>query len=234
MNDDQRLAANGPRRRDMTRTYRRPGALAVLIAAAAIGLAACSSGSSTPQVASLGTRSSDGSGSSGATGGSTTPGAAGNATQSLGEWTACMRSHGDPNQATPTIDASKVIHVTSPADFSGSMGLSGETGPNSCTVYMNEASQALAAGSGNDSTNHAPKSLTPLVKFAECMRAHGIADFPDPGSNGQTNMPADSNTPTYLNAQRICARQVGLPRLAGGAASDYPGEVRMTGSGTNG
>ena len=29
----------------------------------------------------------------------------GNATQLVDEWAACMRSHGDPNQADPIIDA---------------------------------------------------------------------------------------------------------------------------------
>jgi hypothetical protein len=215
----------------MTRTYWRPGALAILVAVAAIGLSACSSGSSTPQVASLGKSSSDGSGSSAATGSSTTPGATVNATQLLGEWTACMRSHGDPNQATPTIDASKVIHVTIPADFNGLLGLGGKTGSNSCSAYMNDASKALGGGSGN-STNGAPKSQVPLVKFAECMRANGVPDFPDPGSNGQGNVPPDSNTPKYLNAQKICAAKTGLSRFAGG--SSYPGEVRMAPAGAGG
>ena len=44
----------------MTRMHRRPGALAILVAAAALALAACSGGSSTPQVASLGTSTSPG------------------------------------------------------------------------------------------------------------------------------------------------------------------------------
>jgi hypothetical protein len=30
----------------------------------------------------------------------------------LNEWAACMRKHGDPDQADPTIDPSKVIHIT--------------------------------------------------------------------------------------------------------------------------
>jgi hypothetical protein len=215
----------------MTRTCRRQGGLAVLVAAAAVGLAACSGGSSSPQVASLGTSSSGGSGSSAATKSSATSGAAGSVTQLLGEWTACMRSHGDPNQATPTIDASKVIHVTAPADFNGLLGLGGKTGSNSCSAYMNDASKALGGGSGN-STNGAPKSQVPLVKFAQCMRANGVPDFPDPGSNGQGNVPPDSNTPKYLNAQKICAAKTGLSRFAGG--SSYPGEVRMAPAGAGG
>ena len=60
MNDDQPLAANGPEGQDIERTYLRSGGLAVLVAAAAIGLAACSGIYSSPQVASLGTSSSSG------------------------------------------------------------------------------------------------------------------------------------------------------------------------------
>jgi hypothetical protein len=63
------------RRRHLRRMYRRPGGLAVLLAPAAFALAACSGGSGTSQVASLGISSGWGTGSgsgrgSGAGGGS--------------------------------------------------------------------------------------------------------------------------------------------------------------------
>jgi hypothetical protein len=51
------------RRRHLTRMYRRPGGLAVLVASAAPALAACRGGSSTSQIASLGTSSGSGTGS---------------------------------------------------------------------------------------------------------------------------------------------------------------------------
>lgn len=56
LNDDQRLAANGPGGRHVTRTYLRSGGLAVVVAAAAIGLSACGV-SSSPKVTSLGNTS---------------------------------------------------------------------------------------------------------------------------------------------------------------------------------
>jgi hypothetical protein len=218
----------------MTRTCRRPGGLAVLVAAAAIGLAACTSGSSNPQVASLPASSHGGGTGSAATGSAATSGAAGNPTQLMAEWTACMRSHGDPNQTTPYIDANKLIHITTPAGFTGLMGTGGKEGSNSCTVYMNEVSQALGGG-GNRQPN-VKRNPEAMVEYAGCMRAHGIADFADPGPNG-LDMPADANTPKGQSAGKICAAQVGLKAVFATGGSSYPGEVVYDtggGSGANG
>lgn len=222
MNDDQPLAANAPGRPDMTRAYWRPGGLAVLVAAAAIGLAACTSGSSNPPVASLPAGSQGGSAGSAATGSAATSGAAGNPTQLLNQWTACMRSLGDTDQQTPTVDTNKVIHVIDPTNFNGSMGLGGQNGaPNSCSTYMNAASKAL----GGDNTGEQPKrDGSKMLKFAECMRAHGVADFRDPGPGGMLNMPADSGTPTFQSATKTCLPQVGLSL----AATQAPGSVEQS------
>lgn len=35
------------------------------------------------------------------------------------------------------------------------------------------------------SSSSGSSSLSQALKYTECMRSHGIADFPDPGSNGQ-------------------------------------------------
>src|ERR1700733_3431545 len=81
---------------DPTRRYRLSRGVAVLVAAAALGLAACGGGSSSPKVASLPSSTSSRK-SDGPTGGgdpATQP--TGNPTKLLGKWTACMRSHGDP------------------------------------------------------------------------------------------------------------------------------------------
>lgn len=85
------------RRRHLTRMYRRPGGLAVLLASAALALAACRGGSSTSQVASLGTSSgwATGSGSgSGSTGGGSVPATRpAGVTPLLNERGACQRSN---------------------------------------------------------------------------------------------------------------------------------------------
>ena len=95
----------------MTRTCRRPGGLAVLVAVTAVGLAACSGSPSSPQVASLGNSSGNSTGSSAITGSSSTTLPKGNPTELLDGWAACMRSHGDTSQADPTITANKLIDI---------------------------------------------------------------------------------------------------------------------------
>lgn len=50
------------------------------------------------------------------------------------------------------------------------------------------------------------------LKYAQCMRAHGIADFPDPNSQGQIQIQAkpgsdlDPNNPRYQSATKACQR----------------------------
>jgi hypothetical protein len=223
MNDDQRLAANEPGRRDMTRMCRRSGGLAVLAAAAAIGLAACSSGSSAPHVASLGTTSSSGhdAGSSGG-GGSAAAGApTGNATELLDEWAACMRTHGDPSQTDPTIDTDKVIHI-SMTDVSQALSSQahGSTGP--CSKYELAAESALRGG------QPAPQgpSLAQQLKYAECMRANGVPKFPDPNGSGSTNvLGLDPNGAVFEHADQVCSKQTGMPSSSG---PEPPGTVQVT------
>ena len=92
----------------MTRSRRWVG-LVILIGAAALGLVACNAASTNaPRVASLGARSSD----SDSRKSTTTALKAGNPTQLMDQWAACMRSNGDPNQTDPTIDAYGVINIT--------------------------------------------------------------------------------------------------------------------------
>lgn len=49
------------------------------------------------------------------------------------------------------------------------------------------------------------------LAFSQCMRAHGITQFPDPGAQGAAYSGIDFNAPQYQAAQRAC-----LPKLGGG------------------
>lgn len=167
------------RRRNMRGTYRRPGGLAVLVAAAALALAACGGSAASPQVASLGKSSSNGSGtaSGDGSGNSAATGPSGNPAQLLAKWTACMHSHGDPSQAVPTIDASKVIHMTTPLSVNiAPNGQNPDPPGAACLPYLEAASTALQAGY---SPPKAP-SQAALLKYAECMRANGSRTSPTP------------------------------------------------------
>lgn len=206
----------------MTATLRRSGGLAML-AASAIGLAACG-GSSSPHVASLG-HTSGGSG-----GAPTTTLPKGNPTQLLDEWASCERAHGDPNQADPTIDANKVIHITFPPGAGGNGPVAFGKGSNDpCGAYLTAASTGLRGGKTPPKPDPAK-----LEKYARCMRAHGVADFPDPTSNGlsiRVNPGSDlnPNNPTFQSASKLCAKQTGVPAF--GSGTPPAGAIAATSSG---
>lgn len=53
------------------------------------------------------------------------------------------------------------------------------------------------------------RMLALLLQFAECMRAHGLPNFPDPTANGiriAQNSGIDPQSPQYQAAQQACAR----------------------------
>jgi hypothetical protein len=146
------------------------------VAGIALLTAARTSGSSTPQVASLWTSGTGNSASNGS-GSSAAPGSTGNATELADKWAACMRSHGDTGQADPTIHASGVIHITVPPQGPGGESYSLEAhdsiGP--CGSYLQAASKALLGGRPSPSP-----SLAQELKYARCMRAGGFLSSQTP------------------------------------------------------
>jgi hypothetical protein len=219
----------------------RTAVLGVLVALGAVALGACS-GASSPQVASVGTTTAPapsttvatstnvgrGNGNSRAT--TTSPAArsaSGNSTgstaatvpkndaaRSLVEWANCMRSHGDPEQPDPTIDAQGGINIFIPGGDDGAASLSNavHNGTAPCNQYLAAASAALRAGA----TDLTPPDQTALLEFSQCMRANGVPGYPDPGAGGTTNFNGtgiDPNSPAFLNgnANQTCGKQVGAP-----------------------
>jgi hypothetical protein len=206
----------------MTRMHRRPGALAVLAAAAALALAACSGGSSIPQVASLGTSASPGTG-SGTSGGSTpATQPADNVTRLVNEWAACERSHGDPDQADPTIDASGVIHITIPQGALPTGDIHELTGM--CSDYLATAQNELRAAN----PVAPPPDQTEYLKYVSCMRANGVPDYPDPKGD-TTNFQGsgvDPDSPSFEKANQLCGEKLGLPAWWVNG-TDTPGSIEV-------
>jgi hypothetical protein len=205
---------------------------AILAAAAAFGLAACS-GSSSPHVARLPTSTSLGTGNSNRAASSATTLPTGNATALVDEWASCMRTHGDPDQVEPTIDPDNVIQVIVPASAPGVLKGSGAQ---TCASDLTAAQTALRGGQ----TLQKPAPAT-LVKLSRCMRANGIPDFPDPSpergysihslaAGGELN----PNDPTYQNAAKLCTQKYGVSDpMAGG--TPLPGSIVDSGGpGSNG
>ena len=210
--------------------------LAALVAAAALALAACG-GFSGPHVASLPASNARAS-TTGATTSSTratskhdkysaTKSATGNPTALLDEWATCMQSHGDPNQAAPTIDAHGVINVTIP---SSAEQLSNEVhaGADPCNHYMAAAQSALRAAN----PVAPPPDQTELVKYVNCMRANGVPNYPYPTGNSTSfnGTGVDPTSPAVIRVNNLCGRKLDLPAwwIAG---TGPPGDVVVSSAG---
>lgn len=75
------------------------------------------------------------------------------------------------------------------------------------------ADPGVAGGGSGSSTTSAPTSgggsaQTSGLAYSQCMRAHGITNFPDPSSSGGINISAgsgvDPNSPQYQAATKAC------------------------------
>jgi hypothetical protein len=178
-------------------------ALAALLLSAAL-ITACGSGSGSkgPGVASV---SPSGNASS----------STGSPKASMLAYSRCMRAHGLPNFPDPNAN--------------GNLSLNADQGSN-----LDPNSAAFKAADA------ACKSLLPApqaqggakaqnLRYAQCMRAHGISDFPDPNPDGGLRIQSspgsdlDPNNPQYKAANDACKKY----QSNGGA-----GGTTQTGSGS--
>ncbi len=226
---------------------RRPGALRILAVAAALALAALtlagctSSGSSSPQVASLGS-SSGASSAAGADPGTSTsanPGSstssggtratiAGNVTPLLNEWAACERSHGDPDQADPTVSASGVIYIQIPLGAQPAGDLHERTG--TCSQYVAQAANELRAAN----PVAPPPDQSELLKYVACMRANGVPNYPYPDGDQTTfnGTGVDPNSPAVERVNDLCGKKIGAPTWWINGTAE-PGDVEVTTAGVH-
>ncbi|HZO77423.1 MAG TPA: hypothetical protein VFB39_05215 [Solirubrobacteraceae bacterium] len=69
------------------------------------------------------------------------------------------------------------------------------------------ACAVAAAGCGSSATPHRPSADAGL-KFADCMRSHGVSNFPDPSHGGGIQIPNGVNpsSPAFQAAQNACSK----------------------------
>ena len=169
--------------------------LAALLFLAALGLvalAACG-GSASPGVAKVGSSSSTTvAGSAAGNSGSST--VTPQQLQTMTVFAVCVRKHGLPGFPDPPYSNGE-LNKLGFRKLSPQM----ETATNKCHA------QALAAGVVQTPAE-IQQHLEQMLKIAECMRAHGITNFPDPNANGSFTSPVNSpvNTPGYAAAAKTC------------------------------
>lgn len=107
----------------------------------------------------------------------------------------CMRSHGVPNWPDPesngTFDKRKLT--------SQQLGASDTTVQSAQTACRHLLPAPSAAQRRNDSAQ--------ALQFSRCMRAHGVASFPDPDSSGRIpdSFGMSQGSPTFQAANNACA-----------------------------
>lgn len=162
--------------------------LAAVLAAAAIALAACGGGASDPSTHS-GSSTVPASGSAGSSQSGSTSG--------TDAFSACMRSHGVPNFPDPN----------SKGQFTYSPGSGID--PTSPQFQSAEKACESVAPSGPSSGSSTNQNASAFLKYAACMRANGVPNFPDPTiSNGhvQMSLPSgvDTSSPQFMQATQAC------------------------------
>jgi hypothetical protein len=80
-------------------------------------------------------------------------------------------------------------------------------GSNTATGSASSASNTGSAASSASASNAANTQATKRekgVKFAECVRAHGVPHFPDPDATGNFNFAIDVSAATFTAAVNAC------------------------------
>lgn len=157
--------------------------LALVVGAAVLALAACGTGGG--QSAATQTGSGPG------------PGAIG--------FAKCMRGHGvpqfpDPGNAAPAGSSISILGAHLPAN----------TNINAPAFHsaLDMCMKAFRAGHPRPPVSAAQKAAA--LKFAQCMRTHGVPHFPDPrfppGGGIGIGEPAgvSATSPSFLHAQQMC------------------------------
>jgi hypothetical protein len=139
--------------------------------------------------------------------GGSSPGASGGSryAQDLA-YAQCLRTHGEPTWPDPNSNGGFFFPASNPLDTS-------TAGYRRATT----ACKNLQPKGGGLTAAQIQTALTRLLRFSDCMRAHGVLNFPDPktidqgGRSGvvlvlQDNGPGaiDQQSPQYQAASRVC------------------------------
>jgi hypothetical protein len=86
---------------------------------------------------------------------------------------------------------------------------------------------------GLAATGVPPPTQAGLIQYVDCMRTHGVPNYPDPGPDGGTDFNSagvNPTSPSFVNANKICGRQIHAPAwwIAG---TGPPGDVSVTSAG---
>jgi hypothetical protein len=134
--------------------------------------------------------------SGGSAGATTTTGGQQAAAAVLQEFVRCARANGMPNLPDPQIDSNGQVSIPPGTPEP----------PKSVERACRSIWERLPASASGD-TERPPADMQALLRYARCMRQHGMADFPDPQADGRFPLPQSlrgGKTPSFLRANQAC------------------------------
>jgi len=119
----------------------------------------------------------------------------------LREFVRCARANGMPNLPDLRLDSNGQVAIPPGTPEP----------PRSVERACRSIWERLPASASGE-RGRPPADLQALLRYARCMREHGMADFPDPQADGRFPLPASlrgGKTPQFLRANQAC-RQLNL------------------------
>jgi hypothetical protein len=117
------------------------------------------------------------------------------------EYARCMRKHGEPDFPDPNNPGGFPTGALAALDTSSHQ-----------FITANSTCQRLLPNDGQPTPAELQSTIAQGLRFARCMRAHGVA-FPDPGISGDEITldlgVVDTNSPKYAAAAQICETKPG-------------------------
>jgi hypothetical protein len=112
----------------------------------------------------------------------------------------CLRDNGMPNLPDPQFDSNG-----QPQFPGGDPGDPPPQAERACKPIYDRLPPSRGDGANRD---HPPTDIPALLRFARCMRAHGVPDFPDPKPDGTFPVAGTSlergKTPEGIRAGQAC------------------------------
>jgi hypothetical protein len=119
----------------------------------------------------------------------------------------CMRAHGVPSFPDPGSNGVIAIQGGGTASKGNVQRVGGAQ-----MTRANRACAHLLPNGGVPTAAQRQRMLKEGLKFAECMRAHGVSNFPDPpagSGGGPVKLNINPQSPQFQSAQRACQKLLG-------------------------
>jgi hypothetical protein len=123
----------------------------------------------------------------------------------------CMRSHGVPNFPDP--DSSGGYSLMANGSLQGAGGASVDVNSSQAQAAYGDCRHLVPGGPSisqleqeeQQAQQQQAKILPAMLKFVQCMRSHGVPNFPAPGqSKSGAGAPPNVNSPQFLSAVSAC------------------------------